>query len=528
MQAQQADNRGAATPLVLLMALFALLLFMLMGAGTWSDLVVAGEDYALTLYYAREGVLAASFLAYAAFARWRKAHSLSRRAADVAAVVMAVLFAACIASLNVAGAPAIRVLAVFAVEVLVGVSGGMVYERIAIAVPCCARELASSRGGGSGDVARTLGLVIGGGGAIAVVVQFALQFGISLEGGPLGACFAVCFCLVMWLVRKVRPVPAGMEGADGGGAGLGVGAGGAGARPSAPAVAAATGLPAMTLVCMVIAAACLFALLPFYEFVVFSSGAEAIFYKWPRLFGALGYIVIGATAYLGGRPAASVAILVAALFAVILSAQAALMETGALTTALFYFLVTAVFAWSCIAFMSAAAHSECPALLAPVGRIMLDLVTFAELLFPVIGDLPLMAVLTISLVLLAVVVIAMVKGGLLAFAGHGAGGIDSSREGPAPSAEERLQALVRECGLTDREGEVLAALVLTEEKNQQIADDLGMSRRQLQNHISSIYKKTDTTTRAGLVMRVNGNGNGNSGGNGNGNGGGNGNGNGGE
>ena len=62
----------------------------------------------------------------------------------------------------------------------------------------------------------------------------------------------------------------------------------------------------------------------------------------------------------------------------------------------------------------------------------------------------------------------------------------------------------RECSLTNREQEVLAALVLTEDKNQQIADELGISRRQLQTYVSRIYKKTNTTTRAGLVMRMKG------------------------
>ena len=45
--------------------------------------------------------------------------------------------------------------------------------------------------------------------------------------------------------------------------------------------------------------------------------------------------------------------------------------------------------------------------------------------------------------------------------------------------------------------------MLTEDKNQQIADNLGISRRQLQTYISRIYQKTGTTTRAGLAMLVN-------------------------
>ena len=35
---------------------------------------------------------------------------------------------------------------------------------------------------------------------------------------------------------------------------------------------------------------------------------------------------------------------------------------------------------------------------------------------------------------------------------------------------------------------------------QKIADDMGISRRVLQRHISSMYEKTETQTRVGLLM----------------------------
>ena len=80
----------------------------------------------------------------------------------------------------------------------------------------------------------------------------------------------------------------------------------------------------------------------------------------------------------------------------------------------------------------------------------------------------------------------------------------SEPEAPVPSPEERVKMLADECGLTGREREVLEALVLTDDKNQQIADSLFISRRQLQRHVSSIYEKTGTTSRAGLIIRANG------------------------
>lgn len=478
---------------------FALHTFLLMGTGTWSDLAMAGEDFGTALYYVREGVLAAGFLLYAAFAQLKKTRFPSRKAADVLGVVLVALFAACIVALQVSGQPAVRVPAVLVVALLVGVSGGMVYERVALLAP---RSGDGSFAGESGlpearcgDASRSLGLVVGCGGALAVALQFALQTGLSL-GGWLAACLVACFCLVMWLVRTMSPSSSKAQGGD-----------------DASPVESSAGcdaddpgaLEAVPFICMVVVAVCLFALLLFYEAVLRSSGAVASFYEWHRLFLAAGYIVIGAAAYLGGRPAASVAIVVCALFATIVSVQTAMLEAGPLTAILFYALLGAELAWGAIMFMSVAAQSRHTALVASMWRVLAELVTLLEVLIAAAGDLPMMGVLACSLALLAVVVLAMVKGGLFEPAGRVAEGLEPPRGGvPAPSAEERVLLLARESGLTGREQEVLAALVLTEDKNQQIADELGISRRQLQTHISRIYEKTGTTTRAGLVMRVNG------------------------
>ncbi|MBQ9043966.1 MAG: helix-turn-helix transcriptional regulator [Eggerthellaceae bacterium] len=475
--------------LPLLLALFALHTFLLMGTGTWSDLAMAGEDFAWALYYVREGVLAVGFLAYMAFARLRKPHFLASKSADVADAVLVVLFGACILVLNLSAAPGLRVPAVLVVAVLVGVSGGMVYERVALAAHQLASE-AGSQGERGCDSARVLGVVVGGGGALAVVAQFALQTGLSI-GVLLDVLFAVCFGLVMWLARKIRPTVADVQAADG----ARVGSRDVGRNPE--------GMGAASFACMVVAATCLFALLPFCEAAIRASGSVAVFYEWHRLFAAVGYAVIGAAAYFGGRPASSAAVLVSALFAVIASVQTAMMEAGALMAVVFYFVLAAALAWSCIAFMSAAATSKYPALVASVGRVLLVLVTLTEIPIQAAGPLTPTAVLVASAALLAAVVLSMLRGGFLQGGGT-AEGAGQSIEEPAPSPEERVRLLAAECGLTDREREVLSALVLTEDKNQAIADSLFVSRRTLQKHISSIYEKTGVTTRVALVMRVNG------------------------
>ena len=54
-------------------------------------------------------------------------------------------------------------------------------------------------------------------------------------------------------------------------------------------------------------------------------------------------------------------------------------------------------------------------------------------------------------------------------------------------------------GLTPREEEVLHAVTADERPLKQVADDLGISLRMVQRHLTNIYGKTDTQTRAGLT-----------------------------
>ena len=69
----------------------------------------------------------------------------------------------------------------------------------------------------------------------------------------------------------------------------------------------------------------------------------------------------------------------------------------------------------------------------------------------------------------------------------------------APTIEEQRQAFITDHGLTPREVDVLMAVTQYERPLKQIAEELGISMRMVQRHLSSIYQKTDTQTRAGLT-----------------------------
>lgn len=64
--------------------------------------------------------------------------------------------------------------------------------------------------------------------------------------------------------------------------------------------------------------------------------------------------------------------------------------------------------------------------------------------------------------------------------------------------DEHLAAFSEQYSLTPRERDVLSAVCSSEETLQCIADDMGISLRALQKHLTSIYRKSDTQSRAGL------------------------------
>lgn len=68
---------------------------------------------------------------------------------------------------------------------------------------------------------------------------------------------------------------------------------------------------------------------------------------------------------------------------------------------------------------------------------------------------------------------------------------------------ERLKNLYTRYEFTPKEIETFEKLVTTEMGVQEIADEMCVSRRVLQRHISAIYEKTGTKTRAGLFILLN-------------------------
>ena len=66
-------------------------------------------------------------------------------------------------------------------------------------------------------------------------------------------------------------------------------------------------------------------------------------------------------------------------------------------------------------------------------------------------------------------------------------------------SEEKFKIINEDYSFTPREAEVFKLLVLTDDDLQTIADEMYISKRTLERHISSIYKKTQAKSRIGLI-----------------------------
>lgn len=112
------------------------------------------------------------------------------------------------------------------------------------------------------------------------------------------------------------------------------------------------------------------------------------------------------------------------------------------------------------------------------------------------------AVMIASLILFVLVSVAFIGAGLFRLPST-VGEREAIKAGlaaaAAPTLEEVQAEFISRSGLTPREEEVLRAVTADERPLKQVADDLGISLRMVQRHLTSIYSKTDTQTRAGLT-----------------------------
>ena len=254
--------------------------------------------------------------------------------------------------------------------------------------------------------------------------------------------------------------------------------------------------PTVTTVLLVGLMTCIFSTLDNIVTVAHAGGDINVVAS-PRLVLAASGAVAGLLFDACGRRAAALATFCSALAAtiVLLIAQSG----GSMALALVIFYVSAgVFAtFFTSEFLHLAGSSSHPDLWAGMGRgennLVAAIFALPSLALMDTGDAVLIMAVALGLLCLTAVAAALHMRAL------GEKDLPAAEPTPAPSLEERTAAIAAAHGLTPRETDVLLAVVSDEKTLAATADDLGISLRMVQRHLTSIYKKTGTSSRAGLV-----------------------------
>lgn len=273
-------------------------------------------------------------------------------------------------------------------------------------------------------------------------------------------------------------------------------------RSKQPPGAAKPVIRAVWLLVLVVLLACMFSTLDNVVTLANAQGSISV-ETWPRLFLAASGLAAGALFDIRERRYMGFI-----MFAVtVLSTLSILaVEAGAspvIGLIVFYLSSGFFVTFFTTTFLQLAPHMRTPQLWACMGRAANNLCAFTVSgVSMMLTQSGIAAVMIVSLILFVLVSVAFVGAGLFRLPST-----DGERKAiqaglaaaAAPTPEEMQAEFISRSGLTPREEEVLRAVTADERPLKQVADDLGISLRMVQRHLTNIYSKTDTQTRAGLT-----------------------------
>ena len=259
---------------------------------------------------------------------------------------------------------------------------------------------------------------------------------------------------------------------------------------------------AVWLLALVVLLACMFSTLDNVVTLANAQGSISV-ETWPRLFLAASGLAAGALfdirerRYMGFIMFAVTVLSTISILAV---------EAGAspvIGLIVFYLSSGFFVTFFTTTFLQLAPHMRTPQLWAGMGRAANNLCAFTVSgVSMMLTQSGIAAVMIASLILFVLVSVAFVGAGLFRLPST-VGERETIKAGlaaaAAPTLEEMQAEFISRSGLTPREEEVLRAVTADERPLKQVADDLGISLRMVQRHLTSIYSKTDTQTRAGLT-----------------------------
>ena len=276
----------------------------------------------------------------------------------------------------------------------------------------------------------------------------------------------------------------------------------AGQKQQATPDAAKPAIRVVWLLALVVLLACMFSTLDNVVTLANAQGSISV-ETWPRLFLAASGLAAGALfdirerRYMGFIMFAVTVLSTISILAV---------EAGAspvIGLIVFYLSSGFFVTFFTTTFLQLAPRMRTPQLWAGMGRAANNLCAFTVSgVSMMLTQSGIAAVMIVSLILFVLVSVAFVGAGLFRLPST-----DGERKAiqaglaaaAAPTPEEMQAEFISRSGLTPREEEVLRAVTADERPLKQVADDLGISLRMVQRHLTNIYGKTDTQTRAGLT-----------------------------
>ncbi len=302
----------------------------------------------------------------------------------------------------------------------------------------------------------------------------------------------------------------------------------AGTHPTATPQSAQPLSRALWLVALVALLACLFSTLDGVVTVADAQGSVSV-EDWPRLFLAASGLLAGFLFDIRGRRYQGLLMLCITLLSAI-SVLAVEAGANALIGLLVFYASSGFFVvFFTTTFIELSLSMRVSPLWAGMGRVTNNLCSFvfAGLFVSFAKTNDIATSMIAVLILFVLIIVAFTGAGLFRFssseksentiaAAHEAvthetpvtpaaettGEAKDRNEEPSPEKrQERLRAFAQEYQLTPRELDVLAAVTANEQPLKQVADDMGISLRMVQRHLTSIYEKTSTQTRAGLASK---------------------------
>lgn len=441
------DRKTAGTALFFTIACFVYTTTMSM---LNRDIAGSVEGRHMFLYMLQSLTLAAGLLLYPFV---RQTLGISVKGAKILSAVSGAVYSVCILSTgSVSSYPGIIAIMILT-PITMGYCVGMAYVRFA-------HEMHNSS-----LIGRAFGTALG----ISIFMQYILQILWNIGTVLVLIMCAMCISMIVWDLRT------GTERQD---------------DTGTEVKTAALTIQNRGFLRLIIAAACFDILAVYLDGQMELAFDTADFFSWPRLLYGAAFILMGFLWDMGKGRVVTVTMTITAIASILMPVLLLEERFYIFDICFFYFYLGLCLVYNSLKLMLHDTAKE--NMYAAVAYRVIDNMLTAFLVMVRFSALPLVPALLIDIALLAVIVILLVRDDEFNNAG---------RQHSYENADDKMAEFASRYGLTERENEVFSLLMTRDEKGDDMAKELGVSRRGFVSLTSSIYRKTDTGSRVALLQK---------------------------